>query len=699
MAQIPLGQFEQARGVPRPESRRLDMSASNRAGQGAAAIGEALQGVGQTLAGVATQRRAEETQQREALARAKAANALQEYNLQVAAAVADVDDQLSRGADYSKAGDMYDEQIGKIEPPSIPDLPPEALESYQGAVSNGRMSGRLRVDGLVVTARRDDGQRQFGTALDLAGKTAGLPGADVGAVNAQLRASEQFYIEGFGLDKSATSKAIQDRIDANWTNQAVQRFNDGHNDIGALQNLLQEVTAEDGFYSDKLDAEKRNIVAARVGSRIDALQAKAERAADKADNIAERALSAIDEQVASGVPATLEQWNGWSEVFRSASPELRQEFTARIGDERETQAFLRQPIADQLAGLQRRQAELYTVGGDKRTRANVARLQTAVEANVRMLSETPLQFAKAREGTEIEPLDFSMLSDPAGAGILSRQLQRRANVISDMRKRYGPQVQNRVLLPQEAQMMVATLEKLGPESKAEVFGAMRRMAGSMGTYSAIMAQIQPDAPVTAVAGSLHAQQGEVTVTAGGWFSDEKRLSGAKVAHTLLIGEALLNPSKGAKASDGKASPFPMPPPKQFEQVFSDAVGAAFRGNPQAHAMSLQAVRAYYAGTASQSGDVSGEIDEGRVREAINAVMGPPVNMNGAKVFPPWGMSEDVFKSTLRFAFDTVAPTLGNASRDLDDYTLQQAGDGAYYLIASDGTFLHSNGEPLILRAR
>ena len=70
-----------------------------------------------------------------------------------------------------------------IEPPTIDGLPPEALESYNGGVENARKAGRLKVENLVQTARRDDGQRQFGTALDLAGKTAGVAGADIEAVN------------------------------------------------------------------------------------------------------------------------------------------------------------------------------------------------------------------------------------------------------------------------------------------------------------------------------------------------------------------------------------------------------------------------------------------------------------------------------------------------------------------------------------
>ena len=682
MAQIPLGDFSQARAIPRAEGSRLSFDSVNQAGRGAAAIGEALQDVSNVAASIATREKAEEQRQADALARAKAGNALSAYRLQVQAVVDDVSDQLRRGGDYTKAGSLYDEAVGKIELPQIDGLSPDAMESFTGGMANDRQAGRLRVDGAVVSARRDDGQAQFGIALDLAGKTAGQPGADVEAVNAQLRASEQFFIAGFGLDKSVTGKAIQDRVDANWTNQAAQRFNEGHDDIAALQQLLGDVTDDAGFYAGKLDGEKRAAIAGRIGARIDVLQGKAERAIDKADTIAERALVAIDEQTASLVPATVEQWAAWSDVFKAASPELRQQFVERIEDEKEAQALLRLPIEQQMSAVQAKQAKLYTEGGDKRARTNAGRLQSAVEANLKLLKETPLQFASAREDTKVEPLDFAALADPAKSAVVTSQLQQRAATVGDLRKRYGDQVQNRILLPQEAEMMVTTLAGLPPGERLKVFGALQRVAGGKSNYAAIMQQIQPDAPVMAMAGMMYTTQ-------------------PGTAKLIIEGDALLNRGASDKAGDGQFKGVKMPPQADFDSEVDNIVGDAFRGRPEAYNVAMQAVRAAYAGATAGDGDVSGNVNFTRLKKVAKLVLSEPVNYNGrGRVFTPHGMDEDDFEDKVEAAWGAVAGQLpAGAPKDLGMYGLQQAGDGRYYVTSGRMFVSDQNGNPITLEIR
>lgn len=685
MANIPLGNFDAPRVLPQAQPNRVDTGATNVVGRGAMALGEAGLDATNAVARVNAAKQAEEQRQAEALARAKAANAHSAYQLEVAATVDNVEDQLRRGGDYTKAGDIYEEELNKIQPPEIDGLPPEALESYQGAIANGRKAGRLRVENMVVVARRDDGQRQFGTALDLAGKTAGQPGADVEAVNEQLRKSEQFYINGFGLDRSVTSKAIQDRIDANWTNQAAQRFNVNNDDPAALQQLLADVTGEEGFYAGKLDADKRNAIAARISNRIDVLQNKAERAADKVDVIAEKALGAIDEQVASGVPATIEQWASWADTFKAASPERRAEFMQRVEDEREVQGFLRQPIDEQLAGLQAKQTELYTKGGDKQDRANFARIKSAVEANVKLLKETPLQFAQAREGAKIEPLDFGALADPAKGPALTAQIQQRATMVAELRKKYGPQVQTRLLLPQESAMVVAALDKLPPTDRAELFGGLRRASGSVANYSAVMQQIAPDAPVTAFAGMLYLRGDR----------------GQKASTLVMQGEALLNRTKSDKADDGKFKAVKMPEQSAFDAVLSDKVGTAFRDRPEAYALAMQAVRAGYAGAAATDGDVSGELNEKRIFNIVKAVVGETIDYNDrGDVFVPYGMDPDDFEDRVEAAWLERLPELPkDLPQDLERYGLQQAADGRYYVTAGRAFVKDARGNPFILEIK
>ena len=679
MAQIPLGEFGLPRVSPRVQTGAANTGASNAAGQGAAAVGEALGRAAGGVLNAQNRRNAEEAQQAEMLARAKAANALADQELQVQAAVDDIGDQLSRGGDYTKAGEMLTERLNLIKAPQIADLPPEAQERLQGGITNVRTAAGLRLQGYVQRARRDDGQRQLGTFLDTQGKAAGLPGADIARIHAQADAFLPIAVQ-FGLDQSATAKVVQDWKDKNWTNQASQRFNAAQDDIPGLTQLQADLTAEDGIYADKLDADKRNAMALKVAGRIDALQAKAERVTDRIDAIAERTLAQMDEQAASGVPATIEQEAAWAGAIKVASPQRQAEYRERLQAEREIQGLLRLPIEQQTAALRDRQAALLTEGGDPQDRANFARLQKAVEANVKLLTEQPLQFAQARGGETIKPLDVAMLTDPARAGELGGELQRRAALVSDYRGRYGAQVQNKLLLPGEQAALVAVLDGMPAAKRGGMFAQLRQMTGSDATYQAVVAQLAPDSPVTAWAGMLH-------------------LRNPKAAELVLIGEGIVNRTKADKTGDGAFQSIKLPEKAEFDAALHAAVGTAFRGQRQeAYSIAMQAVRAAYAGAAAKDGDVSGEVDDKRLRNVIKATLGQTVNFNGrGQVFAPYGMDPDDFEDRAELAWRAQVPNLAPGTPpDLGNYGLQSIGDGRYYVTAGRSYVGNKAGKPLVL---
>jgi hypothetical protein len=487
MAQIPLGNFDQVQVQAPVRTGAPDLS-------GALAAGRAKQDLGQQLLSTAEhgmqihqQREEQQRQEDEALARAKAANGLAQHELEVRAAAADVGEQIQTGAiDYNKAGEAFDAAVSKIKPVEITGLDPALTEHYQGGLRNNTLAGRLLIDGAVKQAKRDDFKSQFTTNLDTLGKIAGQPGADIAKINEQAKAFIPLG-RSAGLDEATLTKAVQDFADRNWTNQATQRFNAAHDDPVQLQALEHDLADEKGVYADKLDADKRNAIAAQVGNRIDTLQAKAEHAADRADAIADRTFAQMDEQFATGIPATAEQWAHWSDLFKD-SPR-KAEFTQRVQDEREIQTFLRKPIDQQLTEIQNRETDLATKGGDLHAIANAKRLRSAVDANVKLLTEQPLVFAQARAGLAVKSLDLASLADPSRAGEFGAVLQQRAGTVAALQKQYGNQVKTNLLLPQEAQGLAAVLTKMPPETKVSTFAQLRQLAGSDSSYAAIMQQI------------------------------------------------------------------------------------------------------------------------------------------------------------------------------------------------------------------
>lgn len=688
MATIPLGRYAQPNVRSQVGNGSAPVASDGRA-QAAAGLAGAIQGASNLAQNIAEQN----YQQDQMLARAKAANASAEYGLQVNAAYADVADQLKRGADYTKAGELYDNAIRDIPMPEVQGLNPSTQEQFNGALRMAQQQGRLKVASAATSARRDDGQRQFSTAIDLSGKIAGQPGADVEAVNSRLRSLEETYVNGFGLDRSATSKAIQNRIDGNWTNQAAARFNTGHDDIASLRQLEADLTTNEGYYADKLDAEKRNAMALKVGSRIDALQAKAERDAAKVDNTAQRALDQIDRQVASGVPGTMEQWSAWSETFKAASPEMKQEFQNRIDDEKEVQAVLRAPIAQQQAVVAAKNATMMTQGASVREQANIKRLSTAVEANVKMLTNDPLQYLAAREGEQIQPIDLQAMADPSQQGAIAAQLEQRATLIDGLRKTKGGQVKTRLLMPNEAEALSTLMKNQTPSQQADMFGHLRTLAGNDSSYKAIMAQITPDNPVLSLAGMIYAEQRNQVINSGGLFHSATTATAGDVARTILAGNALVNKPAIAKETDGKPSAFPMPKNTEFDADFASAVGTTFAGRPGALEVAKQAVRAYYAGKSSEKGDLTGELDTKRLQESVRAVLGTPVDYGSTEVFPPWGMDEDTFRSKMDQAWLAVELPDGFPT-DIDEYGLMNRSGSSYYVVDNGSFVIDANGNPV-----
>ncbi|KAK6697277.1 hypothetical protein SNK04_014195 [Fusarium graminearum] len=127
-------------------------------------------------------------QQDETLARAKALNAQLDYEMAVQDATLQTEDSLATGGlDHRQAGQEYSSKVEQIQRPSIEGLAPDDQLAYERALSAAH-AGQMKVQRAVQTAQRADLRNQVTAGLDKLGKIAGMPGADIDAVN--LRADE-----------------------------------------------------------------------------------------------------------------------------------------------------------------------------------------------------------------------------------------------------------------------------------------------------------------------------------------------------------------------------------------------------------------------------------------------------------------------------------------------------------------------------
>jgi hypothetical protein len=681
MANIPLSP-DLGQGTPQPQRTPT--------AEAPTALADAAQRAGQTLSGIADDR----MQQIEQMGRAKAANALLDHEIAVKTAAGSIKDGLATGQlSYTDAAKAYQGAVSQIEVPKIDGLDPAAAEQFNSGIKRINAMSGLEIDGAAQAAQRQDYKAQAGALFDKLGKLAGMPGADIPAILGQADAARS-VLQNAGLPSDQIDKTLQDFKDQTWAQDAVQKSMGARDSIPALEDLAHQLSDPKGFYIDKLDTNKRDGVLRSVQARIDVLRNRLQHQQDLREAKAGRAIDTIDRQISSGVPATPDMWANWADLTKGTS--YADDFKQRVEDELQTQDVLRKPIDQQVSYIQQKQQELMNGGGTLRDKANLDRLGQVVSQNVKQLQNDPLLFLQNRTGQNFQPLDVSQLLQPNGADQLRAQLEDRMAAIRALRTKYGESVQIHPLLPQEVKFLNTALDKASPDQQAMIFKQLHAgLGGNTTAYVAAMQQIAPDAPVRAMAGMIAGKQQQITLEHN-WLSSDVVANSGDVAHTLLVGEGILNKSKAQKAADGKSTGFPIPQEKDFQTVFTGAVGDAFAGNPQAYDLAMQAVRSYYTGKAAQDGDVSGVIDGRRLKQAITAVLGETADVNGARVFAPWGMSASHFQSRAHVAMAAVAKEQNLPEGAADQLRLRNVGDGAYLLTDGMHFLTDKTGQPVTI---
>jgi len=611
MARIPLGDFAQARAIPQADRTQVDTSPLNVHGRGGEALARGLMDVAE----VVRQQGVQDRQEAEAVARAKAANAATAYEIEVQAAVADEADNLRRGGDYTTASERLTERLGKLQAPRADGLSPEAQVTFDGAIENARKRAGLSIQGAVVAARRDDGQRQIAKAIDLAGKVAALPGADVAQVNAQLRERAGAMADLFGVDRSTVENAVRTRVDANWANHADQRFNAGAEDVATLQALRTDLTADDGYYLDKLDPEKRLALTAAVDFRIHALQAAAKVEVDKRERIAEGVVKDAVAQAVSGLPPKPETLATWQVAVQGTSFEPA--FQDAVRQIVEVQQVRRLPGPEQQKWLAEHETALNRDGGSPQDLQRLKTVRAALQHDAQERKENPLQYLENMTGKPAATLTLDGLAT-GDVGAIGTALADRMASLQALRSQ-GYDVALKPLKAEEVQALANGLAAMPPERALALFAPLRAATGSDETYRAVMEQLAPGMPLKAYAGELAVRPG-----------------GQKAAELVLRGEALLAGKGGQK--------WTMPGDANFNKEFMAAVGNAYQGRPDALRRDLDAARAVYAASAAQDGATQDgtEFNPVRFRNSIRAVAGEVAEINGTQVLPPWGVPADTF---------------------------------------------------------
>lgn len=315
-------------------------------------------------------------------------------------------------------------------------------------------------------------------------------------------------------------------------------------------------------------------------------------------------------------------------------------------------------------------------------------LVQAAGAVLTQRAEDPVAFAIEHKLVNAQPLNFQ------DADAMGAELKNRVGVAQTMNQQYGTRYT--LLTKQEATQMTTMLGGMTAPEKAQFLSTVRSNLPDPTAYQSIMATLRPDSPVTATAGSLMAVGGKVKLGRDGMFSDAPRMSADQVAQRVLIGEDLLNPAKGDKASDGKPK-FPMPPESDLRGAWASYTGTAYASAPDTEAASYQAFRAFYAAETAAAGRYDGTFHKEVAERAAAAVTGGVVDVNDSTIVLPWGLPETYVRDQLRWGWERQAKAAGLGSVPFESISLQTIGDGVYAVTAGTGPVRGKDGQPMLLR--
>ena len=672
MAQIPLGNFRVAQAAPAAEQGRVVTPDPNGLNRGA-----------QQLAGTVNQLAADYMGQikreDQALARVKASNALIDRESQIKTIRADLDEQMRAGTlDYTKAEETYNSTIAKLDPLDTPGLDEVTMAEVGNSLKRLHNSG---LDGIRVAAagaRVETAKADLVGRMDMLGKDAATPGADIDAINNRMEA-EDIDVAGhlaFGADWANKKQAFRDQ---NWTTHATQRVIESGNNIGSLKKVEQDLTAEDGLYAKKLDPDKRNQLLNTVTGRIFQVQEHQQRQGEMREMKALRALDQMDKQAATGVPPTPADQQRWQATLSGTS--LAGEYNARITEMTEVQGLLRAPLAEQQAYIDTKRQQMAANGGSVSDQANVNRLQTAVDTNTKMLKEQPLTFNAMRTGVDVAPLDITSLGTPEGVQSIIGQISERFDVVNSVRKAYGPEVARNPWKPEEQTMLASALAAADDGTKLQILGAVAAGAPSGADYAAAIKPLTADQPITMLAGLAQSR-------------GLKGTDGTDMPKTLLA---------GAKVLSDKSTP--MPSDNYFREAFDAAVGTSIASGTPQREQAYLAFKSLYAGMAGPKGvrheGTSPELDDDLAEQAVEMATGGIGERAGAKVVKPYGMSETVFNKVVDIELTGLAERTKFPLGQLEDMPLSPVPgrEGAYYLLNAGRVQMDpATNEPMIITA-
>lgn len=663
---IPLGQQRLSTPSSMPVSRAPMIAVEDATGRAVAGMGQALGQFGDVL---------QKQQKEDAIAWVSKASS--DDQIKWMQRMAELQETAAAGApdftpNFIKEFDDYAQQ-------AVANAPEFARAAYQESLTRQRTHFGGAAVNFEATKRSENRISQYGAGLEADARSIAL---DPNLYD-ERRAMRLAALSESSLPDSIKVKLIGDaEATMAYAAGAAVIDRDPHGAVAAIEAAARG-EAVDGFrWISRLDSDRIQQLRTRAQTQADRIDNKARIEQDRIEAKAQRALTEIDRQIATSIPATQEDMLRWSNMV--AGTEYEQPYRELLKGQQEVQDVLRMPVQEQAEYILRRRQQQLTEGANPTAIANLDRIERAVESNSKLLRENPLGWVEQRAAQSIEPLDLSQLASSDGVATIGQHLRNRADVIRGMQAQNpNGAVSMRPLLENEAQALSNAFKEGNARQKREMLGALYWAAGESDTMQGIIDQIDS----LGDSGAFMSRMGQLASSyeqaklADYWVSADVVQSAGDAAATAIHGDEILQ----ASGKSGTLN-YPLPKDSEFIDAIESEVGDLYRGLSSGDSAAndfmqdAYAIKAYYVGRAAQDGSLSADIDSDKVKQAINAVLGERVDFNGqGKIRAPWGMDADSFTTRANAAIETEIKRRGltDLNRYMDGIGLVSVGPTTY----------------------
>ena len=514
--------------------------------------------------------------------------------------------------------------------------------------------------------------------------------------NGNFRYAEEWFNKNRDNIDPTTSKQLAVAVQNGTQKELVNTYNaeylSNEDSMPALEGLRKRVLSD-----QVLDEDRRNVLVGRIQNRQAVLDNRIQIQNDRRLKVLERGINELNSNTLAGFEPNANQFAPLLEAAKGTELEAQAQAALKLADT--TRQFRNAPPIVQEQMLTN--AESAIRQDPTKFDRNVLGAWRQISENQRkQATEAPVKFM-VRQGVIEAPTPVD-LSQPQDAG---PALQERFSVARAASTFY--QVPFKPLDPEEVSLLRSTLDAMPTSVKRDYFGKLAVASGTdTAGYMAIMGQLAPDQPVTAIAGALSGKGNNLA------------------ADLALRGQAILQPPNKSDGKPDTGALLPLPPEQDFRTSFDSEVREAFAGKAKARSDHYQTAKAIYAAMSVDAGDKDTKVfNRDRWEKSIEMAIGPIEKYNGRRTIIPQGYDYDQFRDALADRVESLQEkSLTSRTRsfytqksggevkpgndfELDPYwttkrlmdlPLEAQDDGRYAFRSGDGIVTDNYGRPVII---